>query len=205
MRTQDVTAVVLCGGAGTRLGAEDKTLVTLGGRPLVSHTAAGLIPQVGRLIVSCGRDPRPYQSLGYEVVADAHPGEGPLGGIVSALAAVRSDWILVHPGDTPFPHHALVARLGPLADARGLAVARTGDQRQHLVQLLSRDMAHGLATFYEAGGRAVRAWLDEVRAETVDMSDVAASFLNVNTPDDLAEAERRLTLRSAEDVGGRGP
>jgi GTP:adenosylcobinamide-phosphate guanylyltransferase len=37
------------------------------------------------------------------------------------------------------------------------------------------------------------------------MSDVAASFLNVNTPDDLAEAERRLALRSAEDVGGRGP
>jgi len=198
MRTQDVTAVVLCGGAGTRLGSEDKTLVTLAGRPLVGYTVAALRPQVGRLIVSCGRDPGPYRSLGYEVVADAHPGEGPLGGIVSALAAVESDWILVHPGDTPFPDDGLVARLGPLADARGLAVPRSGDQRQHLVQLLSRDMAHGLATFFEAGGRAVRAWLDEVRAETVDMSDVAASFFNVNTPADLAEAERRLQATGGE-------
>ena len=106
MRTQDVTAVVLCGGAGTRLGAEDKTLVMLDGRPLVGYTVAALRPQVGRLIVSCGRDPGPYRSLGYEVVADAHPGEGPLGGIVSALAAVESEWILVHPGDTPFPDPA---------------------------------------------------------------------------------------------------
>ena len=206
MRTQDVTAVVLCGGAGTRLGAEDKTLVTLGG-PAPRGPYRGCADAAGReadrraAVATRGRIGR----WATEVVADAHPGEGPLGGIVSALAAVASDWILVHPGDTPFPHHALVARLGPLADARGLAVARTGDQRQHLVQLLSRDMAHGLATFYEAGGRAVRAWLDEVRAETVDMSDVAASFFNVNTPDDLAEAERRLALRSAEDVGGRGP
>ena len=192
MRTQDVTAVVLCGGAGTRLGSADKTLVTLGGQPLVSHTVAALTPQVGRLIVSCGRDPRPYGSLGYEVVADAHPGEGPLGGIVSALAVVASDWILVHPGDTPFPDHALVARLGPLADVRGLAVPQTGDQRQHLVLLLSRAMAHQLAAFYEAGGRAVREWLDEVEARTVDMSDVADSFFNLNRPTDLDEAERRL-------------
>ncbi len=201
MRTGDITAIVLCGGSSTRLGTEDKTLLPLLGRPLVSYTAAALEPQVGRLILGCGRDTGPYRSLGYETVADVHQGEGPLGGVVSTLAAVDSAWILVHPGDTPFPDQALVARLGPLAAARGLAVPRTGDQRQHLVLLLSRDMARELAAFYEAGGRAVRAWLDEVTAATVDMSDVAGSFFNVNTAQDLAEAERRLAAIQGDRSG----
>jgi molybdopterin-guanine dinucleotide biosynthesis protein A len=116
-----------------------------------------------------------------------------LGGITSALPAVASDWILVYPGDAPFPDQALVARLGPAADSHGLAVPRSGDQRQHLVLLLSRTMATQLAAWYEDGGRAVRRWLDECGATAVDMSDVAGSFFNVNTPADLAAAEERLT------------
>lgn len=195
MRLEDVTAIVLCGGEGSRLGAQDKTLVPLSGRPLVSYAVDGLAPQVGRLVLSCGRDPEPYAALGHTVVSDARPGDGPLGGIASALPFVETDWILVHPGDTPFPDHGLVARLGPTADVRGVAVPRTGSQRQHLVLLLSRSMADELAAYYEGGGRAAREWLDELGVEDVDMSDVAGSFFNVNTPADLAEADRRLGTR----------
>lgn len=192
MRLEDVTAIVLCGGAGSRLGALDKTLVPVLGRPLVSYTVDGLAPQVGRVVLSCGRDTAPYASLGYDVVADGQPGDGPLGGVASALSAVESDWVLIHPGDTPFPDHGLVARLGPTADARGVAVPQTGRQRQHLVLLLSRAMAEALVGYYASGGRAVRLWLDEHAVESVDMSDVADSFFNVNTPVDLAACEERL-------------
>lgn len=191
MRPDDITAVVLCGGTGSRLGEPDKTLVTVLGRPLVSYTIDALAPQVGRIVLSCSRDPAPYAGLGHEVVPDAEPGDGPLGGVASALSAIRSDWVLVHPGDTPFPDPALVARLGPTADSRGIAVPRTGPQRQHLVLLLSRALAAELAAFYESGGRAVRRWLDESEVEGVDMTDVADSFFNVNTPADLATAEER--------------
>ena len=192
MRPEDVTAIVLCGGNGSRLGAEDKTLVPVRGRPLVSYTIDGLAPQVGRVILSCGRDPAPYAALGHEVVADAHPGDGPLGGLASALPVVDSEWILLHPGDTPFPDRGLVTRLGPTADARGVAAPRTGRQRQHLVLLLSRAMAVELAAYYASGGRAMREWLDEHEVRGVDMSDVADSFFNVNTPADLAACEERL-------------
>lgn len=201
MRLEEVTAVVLCGGSGTRLGTGDKTLLPVLGRPLVSYAAETLRPQVGRLILGSGRDPQPYEALGYEVVADQRPGTGPLGGVIGTLAAVTSDWILVHPGDTPLPDRGLVARLSPAADTRGIAVPRTGGQRQHLVLLMSRAMAGELAAYYEAGGRAVRRWLDGLGIEGVDMSDVAKSFFNVNTPDDLAEAERRIAAAQREGSG----
>lgn len=192
MRLEDVTAIVLCGGAGSRLGAPDKTLVPVRGRPLVSYTIDGLAPQVGRVVLSCGRDPAPYADLGCDVVADEQPGDGPLGGVASALSAIESEWVLIHPGDTPCPDRGLVARLGPTADARGGAVPQTGTQRQHLVLLLSRAMADELVGYYASGGRAVRLWLDEYAVESVDMSDVADSFFNVNTPADLAACEKRL-------------
>lgn len=192
MRHEDITAIVLCGGAGSRLGAPDKTVVPVRGRPLVSYTLDGLAPQVGRIVLSSGRDPAPYTHLGYDVVADDRPGEGPLGGVASALSAIESEWVLVHPGDTPFPDPGLVARLGPTADARGVAVPRAGSQRQHLVLLLSRAMAAELAGYYASGGRAARLWLDAYGVEGVDMSDVADSFFNVNTRADLAACEERL-------------
>lgn len=192
MRPGDITAVVLCGGAGSRLGLNDKTLLPVRGRPLISYTVEALAPQVGELVLACGRDPAPYAALGYRVVTDATPGEGPLGGLAAALRQVGTEWVLVYPGDAPFPDPALVQRLGPAAQAAGVAVPRTSSQRQHLVLLLARSRAEELVRFYETGGRAVREWLDDLGVEGVDMSDAADSFLNVNTPSDLATCEERL-------------
>ncbi|MGD8684322.1 MAG: molybdenum cofactor guanylyltransferase MobA [Chloroflexota bacterium] len=193
MEREAVTAIVLCGGSGRRLGRLDKTMAPLRGRPLVEHTLEALAPQVGRLIISCGRDCERYELLGYATAADERTGEGPLGGIVSALPLVQTEWLLTYPGDAPFADPSLVRRLAPAAEHDGLAVPRAGDDRQHLVMLLSRGKTGELERFYRAGGRAARVWLDQQGVASVDMSDSADSFFNVNTPADLALAERRLT------------
>ena len=201
MRTKGVTAIVLCGGSGARLGGVDKPLLRVGGRRLIDHVIGALGPQVGGVVISCGADVAPYQALGYPTAADEVAGDGPLGGIVSALPLVRSDWILTYPGDAPFADPGLVARLAPVAEATGMAVPRAEGHRQNLTLLLSRPRAEALAQFYAAGGRAVKSWLDDEAATSVDMSDVAGSFLNVNTPADLEACERRL--REAAEAGTR--
>ena len=137
MRREDITAIVLCGGSAERLGSVDKTLLELGGHPLIEHTLEALRPQVGGFVLSCGRHPEPYEALGYPVVTDEQPGEGPLAGIVAALLQVETEWVLVYPGDAPFPVRDLVARLTVGAERTGLAVPRTGAYRQHLVMLLT--------------------------------------------------------------------
>jgi molybdopterin-guanine dinucleotide biosynthesis protein A len=207
VQPEEITAIVLCGGSGSRLGGVDKpTLrvgdrrlggvdeptVRVGGRRLVEYVIAALAPQVAGFVLSCGRDAAPYADLGHITVTDLRPGDGPLGGIVSALGAVETDWILTHPGDAPFAHASLVSRLAPAALAVEIAVPLTGVQRQNLVLLLSRSKADALARFYRRGGRAVRDWLDAERAAGVDMTDIADSFFNVNTAADLAACERRL-------------
>ena len=190
MRAEDITAVVLCGGSAARLGGVDKPMLRMDGRPLVEYIIEALRPQVGGVIIGGSRDPEAYAALGYPVVADDQPGEGPIGGIVSAFATVETEWVLTHPGDAPFPDPRLVARLTPTAEEGGVAVPRAGDYRQNLVLLVSRAKTESLARFYEDGGRAVKDWLDAEQVRSVDMSDVADSFFNVNTEADLATIAR---------------
>ena len=193
MRPEEITGVVLCGGSGARLGDADKPMTRIKGRRLVEYVIAALTPQVDRFVISCGRDRASYETLGYPAVSDLRPGDGPLGGIVSALPYIETDWILTHPGDAPFADASLVARLAPAAETSGVAVPRAGDYRQNLVLLISHSKAESLARFYRDGGRAVRHWLDDHGVESVDMTDVADSFFNVNTAADLAACERRLS------------
>lgn len=193
MVPEEVTAIVLCGGSGARLGHVDKPMTRVRGHHLIEYVTACLTPQVGRMVISCRRETAAYEALGYVTVADDRPDDGPLGGIVSALPYVETDWILTHPGDAPFAHASLVARLAAAALANGIAVPQAGDYRQNLVLLMSRSKADALAQFYRHGGRAVKDWLDDQRVESVDMTDVADSFFNVNTEADLAQCERRLS------------
>ncbi len=193
MRSDEVTAIILCGGSGVRLGGADKPMKPIQGRRLVDYVIDALRPQVGTIVISCGRDGAAYRELGYPAIADDRPGEGPLGGIVSALAHVETDWVLTYPGDAPFADASLVSRLVEAAEATGVAVPRAGDRRQNLILLLSRPKADALARFYRQGGRAARDWLDDQGAEGVDMTDIADSFFNVNTTADLAACEQRLS------------
>lgn len=192
MRAEEITAIILCGGSGTRLGGADKPLVPVHGRPLVEHVIRALAPQVSGFVLACSRDAKRYEALGHPVSIDFQPGDGPLGGIVSALPHVGTEWILTHPADVPFADASLVSRLAPAAEATGVAVPSAAGRRQNLVLLLSRQRADELARFYRHGGRAAKDWLDGQAVESVDLNDLSASFFNVNTAADLAAAGERL-------------
>ena len=90
------------------------------------------------------------------------------------------------PADAPWTAPNLVERLTMDAEAQGAAVAHDGQQRQNLTLLLRRDAADSLARFYHAGGRAIHRWLDAEDIEHTDLSEIADSFININTPGELA-------------------
>lgn len=181
------TAVVLCGGAGARLGGADKPLLELAGKPLLGHVLARLAPQVATVVLACA-DARTYQRFGHRMVVDDAPRQGPLGGIVSALGAVATEWVCTSPADTPFLPTNLVAKLAIVGRRHGAAAAVAGGRRQNLSVLLNADRAASLAAFYAAGGRALHQWLDANRAPTAAFP--AAAFLNVNTQANLRTARR---------------
>ena len=184
------TAIVLCGGQGTRLGGVAKPFVDLAGRPLLSHVLDRLRAQVDDIVLSCA-NAEPYRRFGCQVVVDAHRNQGPLGGIVSALAQTTSRWILTSPCDTPFLPTNLVETLAASCGQAGAAVVAAGGRRQNLCLLLNKRRATSLQAFFTSGGRAVHRWLDANSIPSVEWP--AADFLNVNTAADLQAARERLT------------
>lgn len=195
MPTPAVSAIILAGGAGRRMGGQDKGLIVLNGQALVTHVIQRIAPQVNEILISANRNLPDYQVLGYTVLSDASPDlQGPLAGLLSGLRAARYEWVLSVPCDTPQLPQDLVRQLfAPLlAGAADISVAQAGERRHPVVMLCRRDLAADLQTSLDAGIRSVHAWQARHRTLAVPFND-AAAFTNLNQPDDL----NRLNARAA--------
>ncbi len=190
----DITGIVLCGGAGRRMGGRDKPLELLQGRPLIDHVHERLRTQVSRIVISCNRNHHRYAAWTTRCVHDALPGLGPLGGIVSALAQVHTPWAFICPGDAPHLHVGLVARLAAActqAQPRKpvslcVAVAHDGLQLQPLFMLVPVAAIASMQAYLTRGERSVHGWLALQHTVTVPCADIEGSFANANSPADLS-------------------
>lgn len=196
-----VTAVVLAGGRGARMGGADKGLVEVAGRPMIEHVLDALAPQAGAILINANRNAERYAGYGHAVLADGHEGfQGPLAGMASALEAAATEFVLIAPCDSPLVGGELGARLhaGLVAGADGngpadIAVAHDGE-RMHPVFVLVRRAATlpGLRAFLARGERKIDRWFAEESTVAVDLSDAPEMFLNVNREEDLARLEQHL-------------
>ena len=191
IKAGEITALLLCGGKGARLGGQDKPLLSLGRDKIIDHLLTRLKPQTGDIVISCSRNVARYESYGLRTVVDESPDQGPLGGLQSAFKAIDTEWALTCPGDIPFLARELVTRMSGDAERQGVAVPFADNERQSLCLLINRKRRDDLIEFYAHGGRAVKRWLDHASIQSTDLSDLGLSFFNVNTARELEEAIER--------------
>lgn len=196
-------ALILAGGRGRRLGGVDKALLALGGRPLLAHVKERLAPQVTSLTLSANGDPARFAGFGLPVVADALPDfAGPLAGLLAgmewiAAAHPHCRYVLSASVDCPFLPPDLAARLTrALGRKEACAIAASKGRIHPTIGLWHLDLRGDLAGFLQGGGRRLVEWTRLARAITVDFPTAALDpFFNINSPDDLAEAESLLADR----------
>ncbi len=187
-----IGAVVLAGGRARRFGGEDKGLILLCGQPLVAWVIRRLRPQVAELVLSANRNLSTYADMG-RVVEDDIPGQpGPLAGIDAAARGMEPEWVLTATCDTPFLPLDLAHRLLVGARQTGVDAVYVADDHQahYGLMLFRRALVGEIEAFLTAGGRRVQDWLARVHAQPVLFRDDPQAFLNINTPADLALAER---------------
>ncbi|WP_395681312.1 molybdenum cofactor guanylyltransferase MobA [Dokdonella sp.] len=185
--TLPITAAILAGGAGTRLGGRDKGLEPLGGKPLVEHVIAAL-RDVDALLIVANRNHDAYARHARTISDATGKRHGPLAGIAVACAACGTPWLLTVPVDCPQPPADLAARLlqAALAGTAAAVVAHDGATRQPLFALYRRELADS-AEQGASMGQGVWAWQDAIGARELDFSDRRQQFHNLNTPDDFAK------------------
>ena len=187
----NTTAIVLAGGQGMRMHGKNKGLVTFLGKPLVWHVLNRIAPQVGHVVISANRDLAAYAHYAYPIITDKqHDACGPLAGIVAALTAVQTEYVLIVPCDTPFLPGDLVVRLASsmIEQDTALAVAHDGERMQPLVALMRRKVAAAAQDLFDAGDRTVKTWLLTHAPTVVGFTDQPAAFQNMNSDMDLALA-----------------
>ncbi len=191
-------AVVLAGGASSRLGGGDKPLLDLGGLTLLDAVIDRLRPQADRIALSANGDPARFARFGLPVIGDGREAlDGPLAGILAAMrwaAALGAQTVLTVPGDAPFLPMDLRLRLEAGAPDTGTILLASSTGRIHPVAALwPVALAGDLGDFLDGGGRKVMAFVEANPHATVDFGAAPPDpFFNVNTPDDLAEARRLL-------------
>jgi molybdopterin-guanine dinucleotide biosynthesis protein A len=197
---QQTLGLILAGGLARRMGGGDKLRIRIGGKTILDRVLATMAPQCARLIINANGDPSRFADTRLPVVADSVPDfAGPLAGILAGL-----DWAAANapdiadiasvPGDCPFLPTDLIERLraARAAEKAPLACARSGDWRHPVVGLwpvalrvdlrkaLIDENLHKIEIWTARHGVAIADW----PATPVD------PFFNVNTPEDIAEAER---------------
>ncbi len=187
----DVTAIVLAGGAATRMGGVDKGFVKLNGRPLVEHVLSRIKPQCGNVVISANRNRSEYAKYGYAVVGDSLEGfQGPLAGIAASLAVVQTPFAVVVPCDSPFIALDYVQKLSKAFVENGVlaAAAMAESRRQPVFMMLRTQCQPLLENYLRAGGRRVGAWLESMAVCWVEFSRLA-DFDNLNSLDDVMRAQ----------------
>lgn len=189
---EPLSAVVLAGGRARRMGGTDKGLIPFMGKPLVAQICTALQPQVAELMINANRNLPEYQQLGYSVIQDElDEYQGPLAGMHAALCIATHAWLLTVPCDAPFVADDYAEKMLTTAHAEKvqLAVAHDGNRLQPVYSLIHRDLVTSLNQFLESGERKIDRWFQQHTFATVDFSEQARMFTNINTMEQLAEAE----------------
>lgn len=188
----DITAVILAGGQGRRMGGRDKGLLEFKGRPLVETLIDRLEGQGLAILINANRNRQRYRRYGYPVVSDELDDyQGPLAGFAAAMAAVDTRFILTLPCDSPLLAEDYAERfMRRQAEAQtAIVVASDGERLQPVHALIEVALLPGLHGFLDGGDRKIDRWYAACGFAEVDFSDRAGMFRNINTPEDRALLE----------------
>ena len=193
-----VVGVLLAGGAARRMGGGDKCLRELAGRRLIDILIERVQPQISNLIINANGDPKRFEGLGLEIVADTIDDAGPLAGVLTGLEWAASyikdaSWVASFATDAPFVPKNMVFRLSQAIkdNSADMACAMTNDRTHPVFALWPIRLIEELRyAMVEEKIRKIDRWTSRYKIAHVNFpSKLFDPFFNVNRPEDLARAE----------------
>ena len=164
----------------------DKALLQCRGGLLIQVVARAVAKAAGSAVLV--GDPARYGGLGYPVISDEWPGEGPLGGILTALRHTPAEWNLVTACDMPALSSGFLAGLLEAAEMNGcvhtLPMGPDG-MLEPLCAVYHRSGEPEILAAFGSGIRKVTAALQGLPMAVFPVSEVS-TFQNVNTPEEWA-------------------
>ncbi len=196
MSHPDITVQIMAGGRSSRMGT-DKAAVVLAGETLLDRAVKRWAGWGDALFVSVGKPGRARLApAGTVPVFDRFPDCGPLGGLHGGLAVCTTPLLLLCAVDTPFLTPALAERLaGGIGEADACVFTLDGRPQPLFGLYRVSPCLPAAQALLQSGERRMRALLERVDTASVPTADGRA-FQNLNTPGEVAEAEKELLLQN---------
>ena len=181
-----ITGFILAGGQSSRMGY-DKAFLSVGGRMMIEHVIARVLPHVDRLVaIGNKRNGDRLQELGLDgVITDIQPGMGPLMGVYTGLLHTETPLNLFVSCDMPWINGRVIKRLIAASAGGSQVVASRGpDGRLYPLPMLCHvRFGRTVGKLLNSGERSLNQLLQFVDTGLVPLDAVTlrSAFTNVNT------------------------
>ncbi|NWG15871.1 MAG: molybdenum cofactor guanylyltransferase [Chloroflexi bacterium] len=192
----DVTAAILAGGLSRRMGS-CKSFLPLAGKPLIQH----VIERVSYLhlpIILITNTPEQYAHLGLPMYGDVYPQHGSLGGLYTALHYSAGDYTLCLACDMPFLNVNLLRYMLKLRSGVDGVVPFIGGNYEGLHAVYHQACLPVVREQLERKQLRISDIYPQMQLRLITEAEIAPfdpqrrSFINLNTPDDVAHIQKQL-------------
>ena len=197
MNENNILGVILAGGKSKRFG-QDKSEVKLGDKTLIEHTLHKIKSKFSKIIIVSNSK----ILKDYTIIKDCIDGQlGPLVAVLSAMKWIKKNnfsynWIATFPCDTPFFNISIIDEFIKVSKLNNslLYFVKSKEKRHNIFGLWSLQLIEILEKdIIENNYRKVEKWANKVGVKTINVSyDNLDPFFNINTKEDLIEAEKIL-------------
>ncbi|BDX38706.1 hypothetical protein CYCD_20610 [Tenuifilaceae bacterium CYCD] len=198
-KQQTTTLAILAGGKATRLDGTNKALIEIDGATIIQKVYKTLSSFCNEIII-ISNQPQTNYGIPAKVYPDIIPDCGPLSGIHSALHHASNNAVLIAPSDMPFIGYGIVKQLideymlnQPNAD---IAVPTINGFIEPLLGIYKKDLENiAFKILQNKKGYSVNELVKTNNAIFVEIDATLEninSFININTPPDIAKAKGLL-------------
>ncbi|MFY9383504.1 molybdenum cofactor guanylyltransferase [Acetomicrobium sp.] len=203
-----VTAVILAGGKGKRLGY-NKALLKMGDTYLLEIIVRNIKAISDRILFVVS--PNDYSHLlsihssllssnCVSVICDSIPNQGPLLGLIEALKWSNEEWIFLVGCDMPFIEKPLVKLIYQSRKSGSqVLVPRLNGFLEPLHAFYHRSCLKAAETAYKQGKRKIKDFYPFVNVSVLEekamrvIKNYQISFFNINSAEDLQRAQKIFT------------
>ena len=191
---EKATAIIMAGGASRRMGT-DKGMLSIKSRPIIERTCQRLAACFEQILISADQADK-FAFLGFEVVPDKVPEQGPLMGIASALEASANEINFVIACDIPQIELGYVRRIlfeATKGDADIIVPVNSDGRYEPLFAVYRKSALEAINKVLSSGRRKISDVFALCRVKKVELG--GARLVNLNTMTEYEEFRKNLQYK----------
>lgn len=198
--SSNCAAAILAGGANSRMDGRNKAFLNINGKSIFEYLVGRLTPFFKEIFV-ISNNPREYLKYDLPVYSDLFTKRCSLNGVHSALTYAKAPFVFLAPCDMPFLRDEMISLLLGERDSKfDIIIPKTQAGYEPLCAIYSKRCLKPAARMLESDRLSIRSIFSQVRVKEIPEDKLhaadpqLASFINVNTPQDLEKARHKEEL-----------